>query len=114
MTSIILRGKITEDGKVELLDPIPADFDRTRPVEVRLSPRVYETVNEYGDRILVDEENGLVEPLEPFTMGDLLNSELFGFWTDRKDEIGSGLDYIKKLREEEDKRNDPWQGRTLS
>lgn len=111
---IILRGKITEDGKVELLDPIPDDFDRSRPVEVRLSPSVYEDVNEYGDRVIVDEENGIISPVEPLTTEELLNSPLVGLWKDHHEEIGSGLEFIKKLREEENERNDPWRGRSLS
>lgn len=114
MDKIILRGKITEDGKVELLDPIPDDFDRNRPVEVRLSPSVYEDVNDYGDRVIVDEENGIVEPVEPLTTEELLNSPMVGLWKNRREEIGSGLDFIKKQREEEDKRHNPWRGRDLS
>lgn len=114
MEKIILRGRITEDGKIELLDPIPDNFDRSRPVEVRLNPSVYETVNEYGDRVIVDEENGIVSPVEPLTMGEMLESGLFGFWADRRDEIGDAVTWLKKMREEEEKRSDDWQGRTLS
>ncbi len=114
MEKIILRGRITEDGKVELLDPIPDDFDRSRPVEVRLNPSVYETVNEYGDRVIVDEENGIVSPVEPLTTDELLNSPVIGIWADRRDEIGDAVTWLKKMREEEDERKNPWHNRDLS
>jgi hypothetical protein len=112
----VLRGRITPDGKIELLDDLPEDLDDVQAVSIVLHrlPTVYETVNEYGDRVIVDEKEGTVTPVEPFTMGDLLNSPLVGMWKDRREETGDPVEWLKKMRREEEERNDPWQGRTLS
>lgn len=115
MDAIVLRGRITSDGKIELLDPLPEDFDTSGEISVMLSetPLVYETVNEYGDRVIVDETDGSVSPLEPLTVGELLDA-LAGLWADRRDEIPDSTEWVKEQRHKEQERSDPWQGRTLS
>jgi len=114
--AIILRGRITKDGKIELIDPLPDDVDTEQEVSVRIGeqPTVYETVNEYGDRVIVDEIEGIISPVDPMTMGAFMNSSIIGIWDDHKDEMVDGLTWVKKMREEELERNDPWQGRMLS
>ena len=116
MADIILRGRITDEDRVELIDPLPENVDRGQEVKVVLQHRVtvYETENEYGDRVIVDEERGTVTPLEPLTTDELLNSPLVGLWADRRDEIGDSTTWIKGLRRDEQEENDPWRGRKLS
>jgi len=50
MDAIVLRGRLAPDGKIELLDPLPEDFDASGEFSVMLSekPLIYETTNEYG------------------------------------------------------------------
>lgn len=112
---VILRGRITDEGQVELFDPIPTDFDRSQEVQIVLQkrPTRYETVNAYGDAVIVDEEEGTVTPLNPASPAEFAE-ELGGLWKDRKEEIGDSVEWVKEQRRKEEERNDPWRGRTLS
>lgn len=115
MDGIVLRARVTKDRQLELLDDLPDDLAEDQEFLITLSSRstVYQTVNDYGDPVLVDEEDGSISPLEPFTMGDLLESPIIGMWADRED-MQDSVAWLKKMREEEQERNDPWRGRTLS
>jgi hypothetical protein len=116
MVEITLRGRIIGDNQVELIDPLPTDIDRAQEVRVVLQNRatVYETENEYGDRVVIDEEWGTVTPVVPLTAEEFLNSPLIGLWADRRDEIGDSADWIRKQRRDENREDDPWRGRKLS
>ncbi len=113
MDAIVLRGRITEEGRVELLESPPEGFNAEQDVLVILNarPAVYQTVNEYGDPVIVDEEYGSVSPLEPLNPSEW---PAIGMWADRRDEMKSGAEWIKKMRQEEDERHNPWRGRTIS
>jgi hypothetical protein len=116
MVEITLRGRITGDNQVELIDPLPTGIDRAQEVRVVLQNRAtaYETENEYGDRVVIDEEQGTVTPVVPLTADELLNSPLIGLWSDRRDEIGDSADWIRKQRRDKEGGDDPWRGRRLS
>jgi hypothetical protein len=116
MAEIILRGRITSEGRIELIDPLPEDADQSQEVSIilRQKTKIYETVNEYGDRAIVDEDMGTETPVETMANVDFLNSGLFGLWSDRRDEIGDSAEWIRKLRGETQQRNDLWRGRNLS
>lgn len=100
MADLILRGRITEDDMIELLEPLLAHVDRAQEVKIILEDAeyIYETINEYGDPVLVDEANGLVMPVNPLTREEFLNSPLIGLWKDRRDEIGDSAEWIRKQR----------------
>jgi len=114
MAEITLRGRIANDDRVELLDPLPADFDRAQEVRVILSQAtIYAMINEYGDQVIVDEQRGTVTPVNPLTADELLNSPLIGLWADRRDEISDSAVWVHKLRREESEESDLWRGRKL-
>jgi hypothetical protein len=110
----ILRGRITSEGTVELLDPIPDDFDRSQEVQVVITKKlsVYETVNDYGDRVIVDEENGFITPVEPFTLQDFVDA-VGGIWSDRLEEFDDSAEWVRKLRDSPT-HDKAWRGRTLN
>jgi hypothetical protein len=113
---IILRGRITAEGKIELIDPLPEGFGTDQSVSIRIGeqPMVYETTNEYGDRVVVDEVGGTETPVEPLTTEELLNSDLIGLWEDRRDEIGESAAWVRNLRRQQRERRASWHGRHLS
>lgn len=102
---VILRGRITDEGQVELFDPIPTDFDRSQEVQIVLQkrPTRYETLNAYGDPVIVDEEDGTVTPLNPLTLPEFAE-EVGGLWKDRKEEIGDSVEWVKAQRRKEEER----------
>ena len=72
MVSVIVRGTITPDGKLEL--KLPAEL---QPGQVEVEIRQQE--------------------VEGVRLKDLLESELAGLWADRKD-IDDSVDYARSLR----------------
>ena len=99
MGKIILRGRMTADGRIELLDPLPDDVDPTQNVTVivETSAQMVETINDYGDPVVIDETNGIETPVTPLTTEELLSSPLIGLWVDRRDEIGDSAEWVRKL-----------------
>lgn len=115
--AIILRGRITKDGKIELIDPLPDGFGNEQEISIVLQEATqhqYEIVNDYGDRVIVDELAGTETPIEPLTTEELLNSELIGLWEDRRDEIGDSAEWVRNLRRQQRERRATWHGRHLS
>lgn len=92
MSQIVLRGRLKRNGEIELIDPLPDNLDVPVEVSVIVKTSVgYETVNEYGNRVIVDEMAGTITPLEPLTTDELLSSPVIGIWADRRDERGNLL-----------------------
>ena len=114
--AIILRGRITKDGKIELIDPLPDGFGDEQEVSIVLREQThqYEIINEYGNRVIVDDVLGTETPIEPLTTEELLNSELIGLWEDRRDEIGDSAKWVRNLRRQQRERRATWHGRQLS
>jgi hypothetical protein len=114
---ITLRGRINKEGQIELLDPLPENVNVPQEVAIviRETSPAYETLNDFGDRVMVDDEIGLISPIEPLTWQELKDSGFVGLWTDRYEEIGEDtVAWLKEQRRQEDERDDPWRGRTLS
>ena len=116
MGKIMLRGRMTADGRIELLDPLPDDVGSNPDVTVivETSANLIETVNEYDQPVIVDEITGMEMPVAPLTTEELLNSPLIGIWENRQDEIGDSAEWVRELRRDEQERGDPWRGRKLS
>ena len=83
MDTIILQGRITEDGQLEI--DLPDDL-QPGPVEVEI--RQPDGANE----------------IKGVTLGELLNSGLVGLWKDRTD-IGDSVEYARELRRRASRRN---------
>lgn len=79
MVSVIVRGTITPDGKLEL--ELPAEL---QPGQVEVEIRQQE--------------------VEGVRLKDLLESELVGLWADRVD-IGDGVEYARSLRRRASRRD---------
>ena len=77
-------------------------------------PQVYATANEYGDRVLVDNTNGIISPVKPLTLDELVNSGFIGYWADRRDEIADSVEWLKAQRRKQQEKDDPWRGRSIS
>jgi hypothetical protein len=69
MATHILRGFLTPNGTVELLDLLPEGIPDAQEVAVLVqteSPTLYKRLNEYGDSVWVDTVNGIEYPEPPF------------------------------------------------
>jgi hypothetical protein len=111
MADIILRGRITE-GKIELVDPLPSDVPDEKDVTIIIKQAPYQATNDFGDPVMIDEENGIIEPLEPISFDELVSSGFIGMWADRRDEISDSADWVRNLRQNETRK--AWQNRKLS
>ena len=111
MTSIILRGRIT-NRKLELIDPIPEDMQDDGQVRVSITKEPHQSVNDYGDPVIVDDENGIIEPLEPNTFDELVDAGIIGMWEHQREEFGDTAEWVHNLRQKETKK--AWQNRKLS
>lgn len=79
MVSVIVRGTITPDGKLEL--ELPAEL---QPGQVEVEIRQQE--------------------VEGVQLKDLLESDLVGLWADR-DDISDSVEYARSLRRRASRRN---------
>ena len=78
MVSVIVRGVITPEGKLEI--DLPADL---HPGQVEVEIRQYE--------------------IEGVRLKDLLESDLIGLWANRPD-MGDSVDYARSLRQRASRR----------
>lgn len=100
MAQLTIRAKITSDGRIELLEPLPDGFDFNQ--EITLTVDTIQTVENNEHLDLAAE--GIVEPLEtPDFAGD---QEFIGLWQDRDDIADSGQ-WVHDLRRRNTRKTPP-------
>lgn len=83
MSDIIIRARLTTEGQIELIDPVPSEMER--PQEVTLIIRTSETpTNAFGVPVERDADGSEI-PLNPLTAAEV--REFLGLWADRRDEM---------------------------
>lgn len=97
-----IRARILPNGQVELIDPLPEDFDHEQVVTIQLGE--YISTNAFNEAVIVDPVHGIERPLQPPTHDDF--TEFFGLWSNRS-EFADSASWLRQLRSQSQRKTPP-------